>query len=134
MTKIKVNGLDFEIASREAAAIVEGCERVYNALGKPTDTSTDSGWKMVDNLVGVWYRFYPWEIEDWKKELSIQLGGERSVHDALRANGGYIPISFPTRLYKMLDTYLPEQKITDRKFIKKFAGRYPIFKFTNYKI
>lgn len=124
----------YEIPSDEAVAITEGCERVYKALGRPIDCSTESGWKMIDNLVGVWYHFYPWELEAWRKELKTQLGAERSVAEALKVNGGYIPISFPTRLYKMIETYLPEQKITDRKFIRKFAGRYPIFKMTNAKL
>jgi len=128
---MQTDDVAYEMASKEAAAITSGVERIYKLLGRPTDTSTNSGWKMIDNLVGVWYNFYPQELADWKKELATQLGEERSVHDALKANGGYIPISFPTRLYKMLETYLPDLKMQDRDFIKKFAGRYPIFKFTN---
>lgn len=129
-----LNLADYEIPSNEAIALTDGLERIANVLGRPTDASTNAGWKMIDNLVGVWYRFYPWELQAWEKELKIQLGSERSVHEALKASGGYIPISLPTRLYKMITTYLPDLKVTDKDFIHKFAGRYPIFKFTNAKI
>jgi len=131
---IQVGTDEFEIPSKEAVAITEGLERVADRLGRPIDASTESGWKMIDNLVGVWYNFYPWELKAWKKELAIQLGTERTVHEALKASGGHIPISFPTRLYKMIETYMPQVRFQDKAFIKKFAGRYPIFKFTNAKL
>lgn len=131
---VQIGDTEYEMPNKEAVALSEGIHRTYDLLGKPKDTETEAGWKMIDNLVGVWYNFYPWELKAWKKELETQLGGERTVHEALKANGGYIPISFPTRLYKMLEIFLPDLKITDRKFIKKFAGRYPIFKMTNFQI
>lgn len=131
---IRVGNEEYDIPSKEATAIAEGVERAYNMLGRPTDTKGETGWKMMDNLVGVWFNFYPWELKAWEKELSLQLGNERSVGEALKAHGGYIPISFPTRLYKMIETYLPDVKVTERVFIRKFATRYPIFKFTKHKI
>lgn len=121
------------VPSKTALALTEAIERIYNMLGRPTDCSTDSGWKMCDELVQLWYTFYPWELEAWRKEQLDELEVERSVKASNDA-GGYFPISYPTRLYNMLDTYLPDQKLQDMKFIRKMVQRHPIFKKTNYAI
>lgn len=122
------------IPSKLSAALTQGIEQIYDRLGKPTDASNEVGWKMVDELVKLWYTYYPWELKAWKESVLDDLELERDVHTAIKENGGYFPISYPTRLYKMLDTYLPNQKLHDRSFIKKMVLRHPVFKTTNYKV
>ena len=124
---------DSFVPSKYATALAEGAERIYSLLGKPTDCSTDSGWKMCDELVEMWYKHYPWELDAWKEELKDELDIERSVKDSVKG-GGYFPISYPTRLYQMLETYLPDQRLHDRGFIRKMVRRHPVFKRTNFKI
>lgn len=126
------------IPSKAALALTEAMERIYNTLGKPTycmkeGDNSDVGWKMCDELVELWYTFYPWELKAWKSELIDELDAERSVRASIDA-GGYFPISYPTRLAKMLETYLPDQKLQDKTFIKKMVKRHPVFKMTNFKI
>lgn len=118
------------VPTKLATALTEAIEQIYSKFGKPTDCSTEVGWKMCDELVRLWYRHFPWEVEAWKKETLDELDVERTPYEA--GDYGYFPISYPTRLYKMLDTYLPDQKLQDRDFIAKMLTRHPIFKRSNY--
>ena len=132
-TKVDSFLADKIVPSKTAVALVEAIEQVYNRLGQPKDCSTEVGWKMCDELVELWYTFYPWELKAWRKEALDELELERSVKESNDA-GGYFPIAYPTRLYQMLETYLPDQKLQDKSFIRKMVQRHPIFKKTNYAI
>lgn len=131
--KVKVRGEEYFVPSKTAVALTEGIERIYRRLGFPTDCSTETGWKMCDELVQLWYSFYPWELTAWKEEQLDELANERTVKESLRG-GGYFPISYPTRLYKMFETYLPDQKLNDMRFVRKMVKRHPIFKKTRHQI
>lgn len=121
------------VPSKTALALTEAMEQIYNRLGQPKDCSTEVGWKMCDELVQLWYTFYPWELKAWKQEALDDLELERSVKQSNDA-GGYFPIAYPTRLHNMLQAYLPNQKLQDMKFIRKMVQRHPIFKKTRYTI
>ena len=121
---------DKVIPSKTALALTEAIERIYERLGRPTDCTTEAGWKMADELVQLWYTFYPWELVAWKKEALDELELERTPREA--GDMGYFPISYPTRLYNMFSTYLPDQKLQDRRFIHKMIIRHPVFKRSNY--
>jgi len=129
-----INNVAYDVASKEAAALTEGLIRTHEALGNPTDITTPSGWKMVDAIMGVWINFYPHEVRAWKKELEIQLGTERTVHDAVSSDGGYFPLSYPTRVFRMLTNFFPDAKLGEMEFLKQLVGRYPMLKMTNYKL
>lgn len=102
-------------------------------LGSPADTSTNSGWEMVDSIMDTWIAYFPEEFSLWREKVEIDLSGERDLKTAVKA-GGYNPISYPPRLFKLFKTMLPGQKLNDRKFFIKLAKKYPYLKTTNYKL
>lgn len=124
----------YEPVSKEGAAVTKGLMLIRDKLGKPTDCSTNTGWIMLDNIIQVWQKYWPHEVYDWNKRLKVELETERSMHDAVAAGGGYVPVSYPTRLFKMISAMLPEQKLNEKKFLKEMTARYPFFKSTNYKL
>jgi hypothetical protein len=132
--KATVNGVEYEQVDKKSAAILAGLERSYKVLGEPQDASNETGWKMIDVLFRCWQLQYPLEVEDWKERLANELDGERTAREAVKASGGYFPISYPTRFHRMLEMYLPNQKLQDRSFIRKMVARYPILKSTNLKV
>lgn len=129
-----LKGVEYEMPSKASVAVVSALERIYKILGEPKDASNEMGWKMIDNIMDGWASLYPQEVTTWKEELKDELSAERTIHEANKANGGYFPISYPLRLYKMLEMYLPDQKLHDMTFIKKMTTRYPILKTTNAKL
>jgi hypothetical protein len=124
----------FESVTREGAAYTRGLIKVWEKLGKPEDCSNNTGWVMLDNIIQVWIKAWPQEARDWVEQLKYDLGVERTVREAMKANGGYFPVSYPTRLYKMIKALLPAQKLNDKKFMRQLISRYPFLKSTNLKI
>lgn len=134
MASINVRGVEYEIATEENRLAVEFLHKVWVKAGKPDRLGTESSWKVVDAIMNMWAALYPHEVEAWVQDLKDEQSAERTVHEAVSANGGYFPISYPTRIYNMFKVYFPDEQFADRKLIKKIISRYPAFKVTNYKI
>lgn len=115
----------------EALMVVKVLEKTHEKLGSPTDATNETGWRMVDAIIHVWKKLFPRELDDWNHELQNELVVERTVRQALKANGGYFPVSYPTRVYRMLEYFLPNQKLHDWDFMRKLVTRYPFLKTTN---
>ena len=128
-----IDGVQYEAASKTSAALVKGLIDIREKLGNPEDCSVNTGWVMLDNIMQVWFKYYPTEVKEWKKEILDSLDTERSIAASVSA-GGYFPMSWPTRLYRMVKALLPKQKLNDDDFIHQLVGRYPILKTTNYKV
>jgi len=124
--------IQYESASKPSTAVMLGLIRVSDKLGNPTDCSTNPGWVMLDTIMEIWTRFYPQEKTDWIKQLKYDLSVERSVAEA--KDFGYFPVSYPTRLFKLVKTMLPDQKMNDKDFLHLLIQRYPFLSTSNYKI
>lgn len=120
--------------SKEGAAITKGLLVIWERLGKPEDVSVNTGWVMMDNIVQVWIKCFPEEVQDFKEKLQNELSDERTVHEAHKEQGGYFPVTYPPRLYSLMKSILPKVSYRDKKFIKQLTARYPLFKSTNYKL
>lgn len=125
----------YEIPPDEAVALTEGLLRVWEKLGKPTDLSVATGWIMMDNIMQIWTKFFPWEVEAWKHDLAIDLANEKTIK-ALNADdlGLHDTIAFPPILFNLIKAMFPDLKVSDRKFVKQMADRYPLLKTTNYNL
>lgn len=134
MPAITINNETFEIASEETRIASEYIHKVWLAAGKPTALINESAWKVMDALIQVWGGCYPHELEAWKQNLVDEQSVERTPHEANKTNGGYFPISYPTRLFDLIKVYFKHDQLADRALIKKFIQRYPILKRTKYKI
>lgn len=53
----------------------------------------------------MWKKYYPHELSEWIKQLDYDLTVERTVREAVKNDGGYFPISYPTRLWSLLRFY-----------------------------
>ena len=124
----------YELASKKTAAYTKGLMMIWDKLGQPTDCSVPTGWLMMDNIMQIWAKEWPQEKSDWIHQIKTELTLERSVQEALKANGGYFPMSYPTRLYNLIHAMLPNQKLNDKEFIRHMIFRYPFLKSTNYKV
>lgn len=122
-----------EPASKLNAAITKGLLEMHDKLGNPTDCSVNSGWLMMDNIMQVWMKFYPSEVAEWKKEVLDSLDTERSIAMSVK-QGGYFPMAWPTRLYRLVKALLPDQKLNNDDFIRQLTNRYPMLKTTNAKL
>lgn len=122
----------YEEASKLSAAVTKGLINSWEKLGCPSDCSVNSGWVMLDTIMEIWTKFYPKEKEDWIKQLKHDLTVERSAAEA--KGFGYFPVSYPTRLFRMIKTMLPDQKLNDKDFLHHLIQRYPFLQSSNYKI
>jgi hypothetical protein len=107
---------------------------VWKKTGSPNRLEGESAWKVMDSLFQIWGALNPQELADFKRDLQEDQSLERTIHDANKADGGYIPISYPLRLWQMIKVYFPEEKLQDHELILKFIRRYPMLKRTKYQL
>lgn len=131
---IKVNDEMFEIMTDENRLAAEFIHKVWVRAGRPNRLEGESAWKVMDSLFQVWAACYPQEFLEFKYSLIEEQEAERSVHDANKADGGFVPISYPMRLLQFIRVYFPDQKLQDREITRKFTQRYPVLKRTKYNI
>lgn len=88
---------------------------------------SDSDWKVIEQLMNVFFAFYPEEAQDIVSFVKENRG-------VLKNNKGYSDskeikhlASLPLRLQKMIRICFPLQKF-DKKFIYKLIWKYPVFK------
>jgi hypothetical protein len=133
MAGIKVDGVTYEIASEEERLSAEYLHKVFIRAGRPTKLEGESAWKMMDAIMQIWGGLYPQEVDAFIEVLKEEQALERSVEQSNK-EGGYFPISYPTRLYQMMKVYFKNDRFQDRKLIKMLVNRYPILKRTKYEI
>lgn len=120
-----------DAVTKDGAAAAKGLFMIWEKLGQPRDASNNIGWVMIDNIIQVWVKYFPWEVQELKEDTKLALDTERTPLQA-GSQGGHFTMTYPERLFQLLKTLLPDQKLNDRKFIETMSRRYPIFKPTNY--
>ena len=133
MAGITVDNVVYEIATDTERLSAEYLHKVYIKAGKPNKLEGESAWKMMDAIMQIWGGLYPHELDAFVEVLKEEQSMERTVAQSNR-EGGYFPISYPTRLYNMMKVYFKNDRFQDRKLIKKLVNRYPILKRTKYEI
>lgn len=124
----------YEPVSKHGAALTEGLMRIWEKLGRPEDTSTESGWTMLDQVVNCWTLYFPREVNDWIHDRDLDLQGEITLQQLVKKDGGYNPITYPPIFFQLVKAVLPKIKLTDKKFQRKLSIRHPLFKTTNLKL
>lgn len=115
------------------AALAKGLDQLSDKLGNPTDCSTNAGWTVLDNVIGIWIKFFPQEVAAWKHDKKLELEIERDIKGHIKGFG-YNTITYPPTLYNLIKVMLPNQDLKDKKFIRKLLISHPILKATNYKL
>lgn len=122
----------YELPTQEAAAITEGLMRIWEKLGKPENLSTNAGWIVLDQIIGIWEKFYPQEVADWKHDRDLELAAEKDLTSL--AKGGYNASTYPPILFQLMKGMFPEVKFQDKALVREITQRYPLFKSTNLNI
>jgi hypothetical protein len=124
----------FDFVPDEHRLAAEFIHKLWIRAGRPSRLEGESAWKVVDGIFQIWGALNPQELKDFAKDLQEDQAEERSVSEANNRDGGYIPISFPVRLFQMIKVYFKEDKLQDRKLILQFVHRYPLLKRTKHGI
>jgi len=109
-------------------------DRLATKLGNPTDIDSESGLKLMDAIIGAWYKHFPQEAADWAHDRQIDLDYEKSLRELASDKGiGYNPASYPPVLFKLIKVMFPDLKLQNKKVFQKLIKIYPgIFKTSNY--
>lgn len=103
---------------------------IFNKIGRPDfDINSATFWVMVDNIVNVWFKVFPYEVEEFKRTVNDQKENDRGVKASIDLGIGN-QYAIPAGLYKMLRSFFPYMRFTDKDFIHKFTQRYPFTKTT----
>ena len=128
----------YEVPPEEAMVMTEYLLTLRDKLGLPDllDNSdlNNVSWKYIEAIVHAWKALYPRGASKWISDMKNDLLYERPIREAMKANGGYFPVSYPAKLLGMMRTLLPGLKFQQDSFYKKFLELFPEFKSTNYEI
>jgi hypothetical protein len=108
-------------------------DRVANKLGNPPDLSTESGWKLMDAIVGVWMKHFPQEVNDTIHDRKVDLANEKSLHELVNTQSfGYNPMSIPPSLFRLIKVMFPNMRLQDKQVWKKLIAQYDFLRTSNY--
>jgi hypothetical protein len=124
----------YDFVPDEHRIAAEYIHKMWKAAGFPRRLETEGAWKVMDGVFQIWGALFPQELLDFKQDLQEDQSAERSVSEANSRDGGYIPISYPPRLFQMMKVYFSEEKLQDRDLIVKLVHRYPLLKRTKFSI
>lgn len=117
---------------KRAEKVVDWLEGRFKQWGHPRfDIKSEIFWEMVFDIIKVWERAWPKERLDWLHDRKIDLAAERSLKESAK-KGFKKSVAYPPHLYPLLRQYWPDGRFATREFTKEFAGRFPIFRNSNY--
>lgn len=126
--------ITYEPVTKMGAAYAKVLFEIWNNIGRPDDLTTNSGWKLLDEIIRVWERSFPMEVIDWKHDRAIDLEAERTIRQHISA-GGYNPVTYPPSLFNLIKIMLPRLKMADKRVHHQICQRYPdLFQTTNYAV
>jgi hypothetical protein len=134
MKGIKVGEDYFDFVPDEHRLAVEFIHKIWVTAGRPRRLETEGAWKVMDSLFQIWGAMFPDELLDFKQTLQDEQSAERSVYEANKNDGGYIPIAYPLRLLQFIQVYFKDEKLQDHDLILKFVKRYPMLKRTKFNL
>jgi hypothetical protein len=123
-----LNLSEYETVPDATLVSVEYLLRVSKRLGDPKEVDSKAGWRLMDELVRVWGALNPEERDDFLAKNKEDRKWAVSPKQAVKENRGIFTISWPKKLYSLVKVFFPKERLADRKFIRKFAKRYPQFK------
>ncbi len=129
MNLVSIKGID-----KMTIALTEGLMMCYEKAGRPPfDLNSPAFWAMLHQVITVWQKVFPWEVEQFNKDNQEYIKDERSINASLK--GGLIrQFALPPNLYRMIKAFWKETQLTDKRFAKKFTDRYPFFKTTKHNL
>lgn len=126
-----------EVAQKTNGAlrIIEWLDGRYkNVWGRPDfDDKSSKFWEMVFDIIKVWEKLWPRELEDWLHDRKIDLAVEKSISELSKSKLGLKKsMAYPPHLFQLLHAYWPQGKFADKEFTHHFKSRFPMFNNSNY--
>jgi len=130
----QINAVEIRGIDKMTIALTEGLVLCFQKLGRPPfDINSPAFWAMLHQIITVWSKVFPWEVEEFNQTMEEQRSNERSISSSIKS-GLIRQFALPANLYKLIRTFWKETTITDKKFAKQFTDRYPFFKTTENKL
>jgi hypothetical protein len=112
--------------------VVDWLEGRFEMWGEPPfDIKSEIFWEMMFDVIKVWEKLWPKELDDWQHNRKIDLAIEKSLPDLVKG-GLKKSVGYPQHLYQMMRMYWPDGRFASRDFARAFKGRFPIFNNSNY--
>lgn len=129
MDMVSIKGID-----KMTIALTEGLMMCFQKSGRPPfDVSSPAFWAMLHQIISVWQKVFPWEVEQFNKDNQEYIKEERSIRESI-SKGLIRQFALPQNLYRMIKAFWKETQLTDKRFAKEFTRRYPFFKTTEHNI
>lgn len=130
-----INAVEIRGIGKLQIALTEGLLNVYSRLGRPeADIKSPLFWIMMDNIIQVWHKVFPFEAREFQETVSEQRETERSMSETLKLNNGFKQTyAIPANMYRLIKVFYPSLSITNKDFIHQVTNRYPFLKTTNNK-
>jgi hypothetical protein len=123
----------YETPTDEELITITWLDRVAERLGNPPDLDSETGWKLMDAIMGVWQKHFPQEVKDWTHDRQIDLDNEKSLSALAKDSSIGINIAgYPPTLFKLIKVMFPNMRMQEKKMLQKLTKKYPIFKTSNY--
>jgi hypothetical protein len=119
--RIIKDGVAYDEVTKDAAFLAKYLDDLATRLGNPEGFDTETAWILIDEVVKCWGVCFPEERAAHIYDLEEDINHERSVHDAVKADGGYFSLVIPPNLFSLLKTMIPRLDLTDKKFQKKWV-------------
>ena len=124
----------FEEVTPEGNLFAKYLDDLWKQFGRPDDINTNTGEKLLDEIIRVWQASFPEEVSNWIHDRQMDIDYERTMSAHL-SSGGYNPVAYPPTLYQLIKIMLPKAKLQDKITYTRIANRYPkLFKTTNYAL
>lgn len=97
---------------------------------------TEKDWDTLIYIMKGFFALFPKTAEEFKKQIEDMRARQLRAHAIAkddRGNSIQHQLKIPKPLYQMIKIIFPEQK-WDKKFVLKFAQRFPQFKVTHDKL
>ena len=128
---ISVNGVEYEIPTRQATAIASILARAFFTFGKPETVVSENGKKLMTVIIAAWEDSFPAESDTWYNQRRAELANQRSLHDSVVA-GGSNSITYPYWLFQMMNWAFPNDRWANKETVSYLWDNFPVFRSSNY--
>ena len=100
------------------------------ANGSNGRVETNKDWQVVEAVFKVWVLNYKHEFMQAKKDQKMLRNIAKNKYASDEPKGGAVirhVVNYPTGFTRLMGSIYPEQKLQDKKFIKRFLKIIPLF-------
>lgn len=129
----KEKGLTDVPFEREISEFVNSLLEFADKNGSKEMVTKEKDWDVIAFICKGFYVLYPKTAAEFEKNVRALRANQKSSHASIKDRGGAQAqhmLKVPSPLFRMIQVIFPLQK-WDRRFVLKFAQRFPKFKVTH---